>query len=923
MGCLLLAGGPSSAQPQDADGLLHQAELTERGLGDLARAAELYEQAARAAGEDNAARALAECRAASCLRRLGETERARLLLLPWAAETSPATPELQRFAAAELDALGDAPETPTAPVVPAESADADARVSQMERELERQRARADELLANEERNLEEIANLVAALRRAEQALEEARSRDESVVDAAEALRRRQAELRERSRRWLNVARVLYEENRFADARAWLAEALTANPDNADARALLTRVSAPAGDRERLYQKVLETLALAREVRNSRLRREVESLLDDARRRQAQGDMLGSAAPLSLALGILESGAMSGHAAETLRDDAVRLLAVAEQAGARRTEVAAEPALEPEGRWFVALKGLLSFAGAEVAKGLELRFHDLDQVLEGAARGLPPVGARPLGFQLSGERVSGARLLAAFLESSESQAFQAPGSSLEAVGSSVVAVAPLDVHQRLDERLTGMALSPGPSAALMISLHRAPAGDWGALMSRLGLLPGGPETESTRVVPAAKMAALEDELARTDREELGRAELVAAPLRAFRLTLMRPRSRVVVDVLPVGGEKAGAAASVDAAWLPSRPRPGPEFVHSVRSGAALQDGSALVLFGIPDPEEPGRDLLLMVRRGRSAPPRLPAPAGSSRRPPAPPQDPTGGMDVAEFPLPRWLVGLHEVGPSPLHLPEHPIADRAEGLRTRLEERAPGATLLEVHGDRVLVVGPPAAHDAARALIAQLAAPGLQSVHVVAHQVSLADEGRLFRAEKSFNASPRAAIAWTVISDERSQRIVEGLLSQAGGRVPLRYPNAMGPTTDRLDVAQVVRSIYRKALETERREDLTWSRSETDFVDEGLLLAIRPFGRTPDGRLDFDLSLRAAFLRDRAELERVTELGTVRVTEPVYTMVAEDLRIRARPGDLVVLARMVSPFPSEGDRDRLVVLVRPGP
>ena len=106
---------PAPAAPSDAGSLFHSAEVAERGLGDLRKAASLYREAAEAYGPDTESRARAEVRAGSCLRRSGDPERASALLERWATDEG-ISAAVREFASAELEAMkagpGSAPEHP-------------------------------------------------------------------------------------------------------------------------------------------------------------------------------------------------------------------------------------------------------------------------------------------------------------------------------------------------------------------------------------------------------------------------------------------------------------------------------------------------------------------------------------------------------------------------------------------------------------------------------------------------------------------------------------------------------------------------------------------------------------------------------------------------------------------------------------------
>src|SRR2546429_2158457 len=57
--------------------------------------------------------------------------------------------------------------------------------------------------------------------------------------------------------------------------------------------------------------------------------------------------------------------------------------------------------------------------------------------------------------------------------------------------------------------------------------------------------------------------------------------------------------------------------------------------------------------------------------------------------------------------------------------------------------------------------------------------------------------------------------------------------------------------------------------------------SSLADEGLLVAIRPFGRATGGRAEVDLSLRASWISDRREQRRQTALGAATTRSEEHT------------------------------------------
>jgi hypothetical protein len=141
------------------------------------------------------------------------------------------------------------------------------------------------------------------------------------------------------------------------------------------------------------------------------------------------------------------------------------------------------------------------------------------------------------------------------------------------------------------------------------------------------------------------------------------------------------------------------------------------------------------------------------------------------------------------------------------------------------------------------------------------------------------------------------------------------------VPLLEPRVAAPPTGRADAAFVVRSSFRRDLETAPGPLATWGRSETDLADEGFLVAIRPYGRRETGKADLDVSLRAAWIADRAagRSSRDTPLGKVQVLAPTFASWAGDLSTTLGDDETLVLAKLANPFAAGGERTRLVVTI----
>jgi hypothetical protein len=270
------------------------------------------------------------------------------------------------------------------------------------------------------------------------------------------------------------------------------------------------------------------------------------------------------------------------------------------------------------------------------------------------------------------------------------------------------------------------------------------------------------------------------------------------------------------------------------------------------------------------------------------------------------------------LPASLRGLVEVGPEPVLVPGRLVASRAEALAARLRAVAKSATV-EVKDDRIRVVGPDDARAAAKKLLDQIdVVRGVQTFDVAVYTVTelierslMADVPRMERRDGETWAS--------AIVRENERKYVEQALAGTRGRLPLAESRISAPPTGRADAAYVVRSAYRRDLGIAPGPEASWGRSETDLADEGVLVALRPFGRRETGRANLDVSLRASWIGQRGAVSRDTPLGRVTTMEPVFDTWCADLSTSLADNELLVFCGLRNPFAGTSDRTRLVVTV----
>ena len=311
--------------------------------------------------------------------------------------------------------------------------------------------------------------------------------------------------------------------------------------------------------------------------------------------------------------------------------------------------------------------------------------------------------------------------------------------------------------------------------------------------------------------------------------------------------------------------------------------------------------------------------MIVRLGAARPTAPSAPEAATAGAPLPPPSVQGSRDV-EILLPSTLAALHEFGPATVHVAGAPVPTREQAIAARIRAVGRAATLVEVKDQRVRVVGPEPAQIAARAFVDQIArVRGVQTFEVRMHQISVSTEEALVGALPKLALVPTTSFAAAVLGPAERPTL-DRFLTGARGELPLVAPLASAPPTGRADVARVVRSLYRRELDTAPGADVSWARSATAWVDEGLLVAIRPFGRTAQGRVDADVSVRAAWIAENPKRRRPTPLGPVDVFEPEMSTSWGDLPVTLAMDETLVLAGMRSPFFGPEDRQRLVIVIR---
>ena len=916
---LLAVGAPAHAQDASAHDLaFRRAELRERSLGDLPRAAELYLEAARSA-TDSDGRARAELRAAACLLRSGEPERALEIASRWL-KTDGVSDELRRLA---RDVLGGIENVEAqSPVVPQPTADPQ-RAAELEEERDQALLRLQQSLDQADSTQQEMEALYAELRSKERENEKLRARlpPPEPETAEEALRLRQQQLQKERRQsqaisaaWTGWAARLHQAGRFAEACEVLYDALAKDRENTEAKALLARVAAPLGDRERLHLRIREVLALAREVRVARLIAEVEYLTQQGRRLQERGDFAASVPPLERALAMTGARLLAERGPARLREDVEAMLQRAESAGSPRRPAPPSDDEPLDSAWAGVLQEMLAVPGREIQQGLTLRFHDLDPILPATSLLLPPAPTSdpPAGWTLSTQGADAGALLTAWLRGGEAAALAAPGTAFDLVGSTVVVLADDATQARLQSRISAAALAAAPAAEVEIAVIRAAPGAWDARLASRGLtsrtLDGGGRAS---ILPPADVEAMLSDAGDGAVATASRATFRAAHLQPFRLIAEGIGRSISIDVLAVSAGDPGVALQVETAWRPVGRTDAAFLSQRARAGAPLIAGGALALHGLTDPVRPSSDLVVVVKLGQRE--------MAVERAPAPREGPE--LSATEHLLPRSIARVQELNAALLPLPRHPIPERGDALRRRLVRAAGDAVSIEVRGDRVFVVGTEPAQDGVRAMLGRLSAVREpQRFRVEAFTLSPELERAVINAVPAMTRAGDSQAA-TANASGRQLAAVRQLLASSARAVPLTEPVVATPPTVRADAAHVVRTPFRRELEVAPGEATSWGRAETGTVDQGFLLALRPFGRDARGRDHLDISLRTVRLAGVPARDRETPLGPVELVEPHMVVVAGDFSAILAADDTLLIGDVPSPFGGADSTDRLLLLVHP--
>jgi tetratricopeptide (TPR) repeat protein len=787
---IALAGAPGArAADAAADAAFVRGQRLEEALGDLEGALAAFRAAA--GSEDPARRAAALLRGARVLGRLDRAEEARAALEALLADPAASSvPGARESARGALEALGSPAGVPESP----EILSLRGRMRAIEEESHRRKRELEEAL----RTTAEVEPLRAALREKDEELRLLRGRLRDAEREARGgvgdLSEREREERSRqdadSRRvlsaeWTRYGRDFYMAGRFEDARRFLRDAVDLDPENAEARDLLARLSADNGDREAVVRGILEVHALGLELRAEQYRAEANSHLEEGRRLLAAGKPAEAMERFEAALARLVPPVDLRERLAPLRAEAARLFdeAAAKAGSKRRAPPPPEAAPADDPRWQEAVRAVLEQAGsAGEAGGATLRIFPLGPAIRAQRDALPPspeAGSPPRGFALSAEVPAlGPLLREAVGGAVEPKAWRAPGAVLEGVGTALVARAGPKAMEAVAKAVAGLsapaarslvvrataipcdpAVLVAAAAKAGVSLAPLPRGagasavlDPAAADAILSLLGGPGSAAADALFRVPENRAFVVEAVRT-----GAAGQVTAALRLRGLGWHDGEGGIAAG-LEVACEAPGPPGVSEALGAPVLSR------QEAAAGAALAPGGALLLAGLVNPlPDGGRHLALLVRFGEGAP----LPAGAERVP-AEAVVPLGDLPAR---------GADRPGP----LDEAPAdggrAARAEAIRRWVARRLPAGGAVRVDGTALRIQAPPAAADLVAADLERLrGGEGAASVAVRAWALDAKSEASLLRGFPLLEPAPGSPVRFVRLTGEDRRRhlfLVEGL------------------------------------------------------------------------------------------------------------------------------------------------------
>jgi len=792
------AAAPAAGADRDADAAFARGQRLEEALGDLEGALGAF-RAAAGSGEPGR-RAAALLRQAAVLRRLGRDAEARAaldgLLADGPAAEVPGAKEAAERALSVLGSGEPAAEPPELRALRDQKRRNEEELLRLKRELseaQKTTAEVEPLRASLQDKEKELADLRGRLRDAERAARggvgelSEREREERRREDAESRRLLSAE-------WTRYGRDFYMAGRFEDARRFLRDAVDLDPENAVARDLLARASAPNEDREQIVRGILEIVAMEQELRAEQCRAEATALFEEGRRLLDGGDAAKGLDRLDAALARLAAPADLRERLEPLRAQVARLFdEAAKKAGSKRRAPAAPPEVPGEDvRLQEAVRAVLERAGsAGEAGGASLRIFSLGPAVRAQRESLPPspeAGMAPRGFALSAEVPPLGPLLRAGVRGAvEPAAWRGPGAVLEGIGETLVARAGPKVLDAVAKTVAGIAAPPSRSLLVRATAMPCDPSFLVAALAKAGAslsaLPGGGGAAAV-----LDPAGAESVLASLGGPAGGVADAAfRVPAgRAFALAALRPpggaaaeeelaglRVRGLAWYLADGGIAAGVevesacpgpAGSSEALGAPILSR------QLASHGAAFSPGGAILVTGLANPlADGGPHLAVLLRFGEgTALPSLPGEAAAETVLPLgdlPGRDPDAAGPLGAAPGDRGR------------------ASRAEVLRRWVERRLPAGASIRVEGTALRVTGPAAAAGLVAADLDRLrAAKGTEGVQVRAYALDARTESSLVRGFPLLSAGPEAGARYVRFTgDERKRHFF--LLEGLGGKFPL--------------------------------------------------------------------------------------------------------------------------------------------
>jgi tetratricopeptide (TPR) repeat protein len=764
-------------------------------------------------------------------------------------------------------------------------------------------------------------------------------------------RAREQEHRAALTKWyVSQARSAYRETRYEEAREWVRRALELQPTNREAREILLHLGDTPDDRGRLLREIFRLLDSERRLRLDDLMLRANALLSTGQAMLLQGDLDTAVERFVECIALLDANPSFDPDLASRRDNAVQFRDQAVLRGGSLPETMPEipPDTTASDRWRDTLRALFLDLGSPRRPGDRLlRIYDLGG-FAGSERGEPPTAGQ---LSISEDRPFPGPLIAELIPSVVgSQAFARGRHLLRAEGSDLILYAPEEIQNEVQHLLTRLGARQDPAARLSVIALAASSPSLARAASEAEAVFEPRGEGAFAVLDSDHLMRLLDVLtSREHAEVLGRLEVTVLPERTVgveqsrTLNIQAPpnesgeplfsrlRYGFQAAILPVW-TKGGLGLSVSAtATFPAEPlmlpaAPAGTFQvpsqarESVVAAGVIPPEGALAVAGLGNPFDQrslaGRKSLLLL----FVPSSTAVPAVSPET-----EDPFGGDPGAPGPVSVDLGDLaagigDEPAPPFRGGPPMPEESRtgfllswlAEAVGSDLTNR-PGNTLtvsqgvVRIHGDADFA-------EQVKALIKGLTAQSdrLVTIRIRAARVSTGEESLLFRGLSTTGRVIRGqGVRVHVLRGDERRRVVYEIAG-AEGRLSRLPRVADARSTQLVNVSRVTTSRYLRGTVAENGK----RRPVYDLIDEGLAVELRPVALS-GGVIDLSVGVRVARILDRGSAGAAPrESGPER---PLQVISAAQVRAALSPEETLMITGLPAPTPTEGRRDRLVLLV----